>query len=265
MTLIVSLRIPDGIVLAGDSLATMQNQTQIVADIDVKCPSCGHDHTLGQHPVAQMIFPATTFSFAQKVVPFMGKFGVGTFGQGQLAGETIYFAIRKLEQSSGANVPSSAEEAADLIGQYMHSLLVRELANNGEDINAASDTWYATGFQVVGYNGDDAVTVELLIGKTVKKIVHSGFNINCSGQHNVVKALFDLSSANPNLAPIYSLFSLQDAISYAQFLIQTTAMHQQFSRSIPGVGGEIDVALVTPFDNFRWIKQKELGKILGGK
>lgn len=251
MTLIVSLRIPDGIVIAGDSLATMMSQTQIVADIDVKCPACGHDHTLGQHPVGQITLPATTFSFAQKVFPFMGKYGVGTFNQGQLAGKTIYFAVRELEQSLKGKCPDSADDAAELLGRYMHGLLVKEMTVRGQDISSANDDWYATGFQVVGYNDDTAVTIEMFVGKTVKKTIHSGSNILCSGQYSVVSAISGLYHANANEAPEYGVFSLQDAVAYAQFLIQTTAMHQQFSRSIPGVGGEIDIALVTPFDDFK--------------
>ena len=44
---------------------------------------------------------------------------------------------------------------------------------------------------------------------------------------------------------------MQDAINYAQFLIGTTIAHQQFSARMPNVGGHIDVALVTPFDEFK--------------
>ena len=97
MTLIVSLRIPDGIVIAGDSLATMIGNLEIQADINVKCPQCGHDHV--QHANMPGIpLPSTTLSYAQKVFPFVNEFGVGTFGIGQLMGKTMYFAMRELEK-----------------------------------------------------------------------------------------------------------------------------------------------------------------------
>jgi hypothetical protein len=57
---------------------------------------------------------------------------------------------------------------------------------------------------------------------------------------------------------------LQDAIEYARFLIRTTIDFQRFTDgtnsdkgSIPGVGGDIDIAVVTP-TGFEWISRKSL-------
>ncbi len=58
------------------------------------------------------------------------------------------------------------------------------------------------------------------------------------------------------------MFSLQDAIDYAKFLIRTTADYQRFSGRMPTVGGEIDVALITNRHGFRWIAQKSLYQLL---
>src|SRR2546423_13420167 len=96
MTLIVSLRTLDGIVLAGDSLSTLMRSAEIQGDVDVTCPSCGHQHII-QATLQGPALPATTLSYAQKVFPFMTNFGIGTYGAGQVYGRTIYFAIRELE------------------------------------------------------------------------------------------------------------------------------------------------------------------------
>jgi hypothetical protein len=80
-----------------------------------------------------------------------------------------------------------------------------------------------------------------------------------------VQAIWSLQKEHPENQPPYHTFSVQDAIDYAEFLIQTTISHQRFSQTIPSVGGDIDIALVTPFDGFQWIRQKPLGKVLGGK
>jgi len=82
-----------------------------------------------------------------------------------------------------------------------------------------------------------------------------------SGQPVVTQAIWSLYK-DPMQTPTFEVFSLQDAIAYAEFLINTTAIHQQFSNTMPNVGGEIDIALVTPFDDFKWIRQKELSKLL---
>ena len=56
----------------------------------------------------------------------------------------------------------------------------------------------------------------------------------------------------------YGSFSLKDAIDYAEYLINATANFQRFANTIPSVGGEVDVALITSFRPFVWIKCKEL-------
>ena len=78
----------------------------------------------------------------------------------------------------------------------------------------------------------------------------------------MVQAVWGLHKTHPESQPPYHVFSLQDAIDYAEFLIRTTIAHQRFSQTIPNVGGDIDIALVTPFDGFQWIRQKPLGKLL---
>ncbi|MBD3308180.1 hypothetical protein GF339_17170, partial [candidate division KSB3 bacterium] len=48
MSLVVSLRVPDGIVVAADSLSTAQNLLQFAAqNIELTCPSC-HEKISGQ-------------------------------------------------------------------------------------------------------------------------------------------------------------------------------------------------------------------------
>ncbi|MDE0085132.1 MAG: hypothetical protein OXU23_05435, partial [Candidatus Poribacteria bacterium] len=68
MTLIVSLRIPDGIVIAGDSLSTLMGQGQFETTIGVTCPACNHQHEIQpKFPIFPV--PGATFSYAQKVFP----------------------------------------------------------------------------------------------------------------------------------------------------------------------------------------------------
>lgn len=73
---------------------------------------------------------------------------------------------------------------------------------------------------------------------------------NWHGQNHFANALMPR-------AP-FQAFSLQDAVEYAEFIIDSTAKAQRFSRELPTVGGAIDIALITPFDDFTWIKRKEL-------
>jgi 20S proteasome alpha/beta subunit len=54
----------------------------------------------------------------------------------------------------------------------------------------------------------------------------------------------------------YDLMSLQDAVDFAVFIVRATIEAQRFNQgSLMGVGGAIDVAVVTP-DGFRWLQKK---------
>lgn len=63
----------------------------------------------------------------------------------------------------------------------------------------------------------------------------------------------------------YGTMALQDAIDFSTLIIQTTSAIQRFSDGIiadpgdiPGVGGPIDVAVITRQRNFAWISRKHL-------
>jgi len=57
----------------------------------------------------------------------------------------------------------------------------------------------------------------------------------------------------------YWIMSLQDAIDFSLFIVRATIEAQRFNqKTIMGVGGAIDVAVVTPDEGFRWIQKKKL-------
>lgn len=265
MTLIVSLRIPDGIVIAGDSLATMMGQIQVQTEVQVKCPECGQEHATTVDVPAPFV-PSTTFSFAQKLSPFLKKYGVGSFGTGMLMGKSIYYILREFEQvcSASQNLRriNGVSDVAKDIGNHYHSLLKQQLDQENKSLEDIPEDANALGFQVVGYDGSDAKTVEIHIGRVVTTNVHDQGGCTISGQPMVSQAIWSLYN-DALQRPAFEVFSLQDAIAYAEFLINTTATHQRFSHTMPNVGGEIDIALVTPFDDFKWIRQKELSQFLG--
>ena len=63
----------------------------------------------------------------------------------------------------------------------------------------------------------------------------------------------------------WGTMTLQDAIDFCVLMIQTTSAIQRFSDGIvadsgdmPGVGGLVDVAVITPDKDFVWINKKKL-------
>jgi hypothetical protein len=63
----------------------------------------------------------------------------------------------------------------------------------------------------------------------------------------------------------WGTMTLQDAIDFCTLMIQTTSAIQRFSDGIaadpgdmPGVGGSVDVAVITPDKGFVWVNRKKL-------
>ena len=63
----------------------------------------------------------------------------------------------------------------------------------------------------------------------------------------------------------WGTMTLQDAIDFCTLMIQTTSAIQRFSDDItadpgdmPGVGGSVDVAVITPDKGFVWVNKKKL-------
>lgn len=264
MTLLVSLRIPDGIVIAGDSLSTMMNQMEMQADFEVTCPNCGHVQTQ-KETIPLPPTPVSTLSYAQKVFPFLKDYGVGAYGNGMVLGKSIYFVMRQFEQQliNENFVPTGVSAVAQKIGEHTHELLKQQLKLEGVKLsNITPEDRVIFGYQVVGYDDNTAKTMLVTVGREVKIREETLAGCTYSGQGQVVAAIWKIYGTDPTQQPPYPLFSLQDAIRYAEFLIGTTATHQQFARSLAGVGGDIDIALVTPFNHFKWIRQKPLSKLL---
>ena len=80
------------------------------------------------------------------------------------------------------------------------------------------------------------------------------------GQEEVSKQLRNLEYVIQ-----WGTMTLQDAIDFCTLMIQTTSAIQRFSDGIaadpgdmPGVGGPVDVAVITPNKGFVWVSKKKL-------
>lgn len=80
------------------------------------------------------------------------------------------------------------------------------------------------------------------------------------GQEEIIKQLGGLQYAIQ-----WGTMTLQDAIDFCTLMVQTTSAIQRFSDGIianlgdmPGVGGPVDVAVITPDHGFVWVSRKKL-------
>ena len=258
MSLVVSLRTADGIVIAADSLATVRAQQQIEAEIEVKCPKCDETTKVKLEELPPITFPVSTFSFSQKVFPFADSYAVGVFGAAVVNGRTIYSHVRQMESDMQASV-ESVDNAAEHVSNYFQKQLRMELGET-----ELPDKVFPLGVQVVGYRQETGgekspVTIVVRVGNKIEsEVLDERFGCTVSGEKGVATKLWDLGREDNRLATAYSNFSLQDALDYAEYLIRTTAEFQRFTNMLPTVGGDIDIGLITPYSGFLWIQQKEL-------
>lgn len=258
MTLIVSLRIPDGLVLAADSLSTITGKIGIAADIKTECPECKKEIKLPELKMPPFPFPTSTFSYAQKLFPFHKKFGVASRGMAFVSQKSIYYHVQYLEDQNKEKDIDKVTTVAQIFRDYFDIQIKKQI----KDLKNAPDNFFPLGFHVVGYDEDIGKTMVVDIGKNSRIKEYIGIGCTVSGDRDVVMSLWSLGEKNPQQKANYGSFSLQDGIDYAEFLIRTTSSYQRFSNMIPTVGGDIDIALITQYKEFTWIKQKKLMKVL---
>jgi len=260
MTLIVSLRVPDGVVIAGDSLQTVRGNLQMeLKQHPVDIP--GHGEFKIDLKLPAMEISTSTYSYAQKIFPFRKKYGMGAFGLGIINQRTIYNHIKNLERNLTGDLDLIG--VAEKIKDYFWAEFQEDLKKQGKlaELEKLPDNATVFGMQIIGYTAEtdySGHTVQITIGKKATIQEFGGIGCTVSGETNVPQKLWQLGNAN------YGAFSLQDAVDYAEFLIHTTAVHQRFANMIPTVGGFIDMALLTNYNDFRWIKCKKMTKIIEG-
>jgi hypothetical protein len=259
MTLNVSLRIPDGIVLASDSLATTMLNLNVRTDVRGKCESCGHEGTIKDVQLPTLTLPGSTWPYVQKIFPIGPYSGLAIFGSGSVNGRSQYNHIIGLVKLGGFGHEGDLEKLAEKIRVYFQNQLLEEWKKGSVDANLQPDNFFPFGYQLVGFKKDSSgepipLTLKIKIGKAsvIEKI--EGLGCTPTGDESVVSLLWPSGNLGANIGA----FSLQDALDYAKFLIKTTADYQRFSGRMPTVGGEVDMALVTAHKGFQWIAQKEL-------
>jgi hypothetical protein len=213
-------------------------------------------------------------SFAQKVFPFLDLYGVAVFGTSALGQKTIFNHLKgferaereaaKAKKDAGTDTRNGGVQViAERIRQFCEGVFNQTYPEN----ERATLPQTVFGLQVVGYDSDDspvAKTVEMTFGQAPQVSVSDGLGITASGDTRLALGMLD-TCKRLQMEPTMSALSLQDAIDYAEFTIRMTAGVQRFANMIPTVGGDVDIALITSYSEFRWIKSKALARVLEPK
>jgi hypothetical protein len=103
--------------------------------------------------------------------------------------------------------------------------------------------------------GQPEVTSRMIQGYDARllEIAQKTLRLTINQKNELEKALRQLQLQIP-----FPFLPLQDCIDLAVFLIKTTSTAQNLSIGVRGVGGDVDVAVITQRDGLTIIQQKEL-------
>ena len=258
MTLVVSVRIPDGVVLAVDSLSTVGGTLNLSMDAGFKCKSCATENEVKNLQLPPMAFPVSTKSSAQKLVKFKNNFGVACFGNSFVNQKSVLNQIKTLENSIEEPM-SSVDSVAEKLLYHFGKELTREV----EDLAKLPEKVVPFGFQVVGFDANGVgKTWVIHMGRQPTKRAEVELGTTYSGDIGLLQKLLKEEPDLPTPRPHLQSFSLQDAVDYTKFLIRFVADYQRFANMMPTVGGDVDVALVTSYAGFKWIERKRISELL---
>lgn len=231
MSLVVTVYVPSGIVMAADSrMSVLRSQDR----------EEGENKTRLQQ---QLVLSDNAF----KVVE-LRKIGVGIslYDAGIINNEPVDSHVHRFEEE----VLTPDDNVLTAAGKFMEHFRAK-FPNVG------------IGFHIAGYLQEERASVPyVLVGHTTREpetkrvnAVEDGrvqYGITRAGETQIANRLID-----PKQLPLFNAMPLQDAVDYSIHLIRTTIDTMRFEPKFPSVGGPIDIAVVTP-DGVRWVQRKEL-------
>ncbi len=230
MSLIISVHVPTGIVLSGDSRTTGTISQQV------------------PNPAA----PATTVNVqtnivisdsAEKVFLLNDRFGVGTYGDAFVNNMPVAHHIDQF-QSQNPTPPTTTQALANSLLAFFRTLLPVP----------------RIGLIVEGYDGTDpwVIGVDVHANTTQRANLVAGtgqinYGIVSGGETAIVSRLLSQSQFNPP----FQAMNLQDAVDFSRHLIRSTIDQMKFEPRFATVGGPIDTLIVTA-GQARFLSKKSL-------
>ena len=238
MSLVITLYVREGIVMASDSRITLsrseQETDQQVVKLDVALTDASYKTFLATGNVG-----ISTYGSAElKGVPLAGyieSFIAESLGDGKVGVDDV--PRRLLEYFRRLNpIP---EASFDVAG-YKTVKKARE--QHVWRVSPASNTAYRAndpGDQGIVWGGE----IDIL-----SRLIHNVAQVDAAGTVQAVLPSFPIP---------WNFFTLQDAIDFSIFAIRSTIDAMRFQTRAKTVGGPIDVLVLKPYEAF-WVQRKEL-------
>jgi hypothetical protein len=231
MSLVVTVYVPSGIVMAADSRMTVLRTEDREED----------GKKIRQQ--RQLVLSDSAFKLIElHTVPV----GVAVYDAAVIDSQPVESHIRRFEEES-----LTANDDVNAVAEKF----LKYFQTNYKDVGV--------GFQVAGYKQEGKVSVPyVLSGHTTRDPKISRLNWSAEGKlvYGVLRAgdtLIATRLIDPNFIPLFDAMPLQDAVDYATYLIHTTVQTLRFEPRFPTVGGPIDVLVIQP-KGMHWVQRKEL-------
>lgn len=254
MSLIITVRTAEGIVMASDSRMSF-------------------NRTDNNNGVQTVLFGIHYTDTSYKTFLCDGRIGISTCGLANINRTPIANLIQNYINNiyiRGDSVESTAKKLLNYITRLQ-----------GSSANNETIIFHVAGYQkennvdaIHTYRVDTAanhIELDQSFGarwdgeiETLTRLIKNGYIVS---QENV-RSFSDPRLANhlvipansmrhPEMKFIWDLMTLQDGIDFAKFAIRTTADTMRFQAVPKTVGGPIDILVIRP-DGAQWIKRKEL-------
>lgn len=274
MTIALSIKVNDGVVLAADSASTL-----------ISIGATGEDNVINVYNNANKIFNL------KKGWPI----GAVSWGLGNIGNASISTLMKDLRQRFDENSNKSRQSAWSLDkGKYtvQHvAELVRKFffEEHYAVVHKGLDSKPSLGFIVAGYsanglmaeeyqiniingecstpipirseneagvtwNGQTDAISRLLLGFGIK--LPNVLSRNLGVPDNQIESVMNIFRQEMAVPLVVSAMPIQDAIDLAAFLVETTIQFSRFSPGAPVVGGPIEIAVITKHEGFKWIRRK---------
>lgn len=237
MSLVVTVFVPEGIVISGDSRLSLSYSTKDEAT------QKEFYHTI------------TASDSNDKVFLVKDKFGLGTFGAADIKGMPIAGFINRFVEEK-VNDETEIDQLPQLLLDFF-----------GQPYNFPNISFYIAGYKIE--NGVSTQHVHFL--NISSKITHrinpttNPFGANWGGEIEVMSRLLSpvkfkqddqWHELNTAVLP-FTFFTLQDAIDFSIYAIRTTIESLGFQQRPKTVGGAIDILVLKPGEKPFWVAKKK--------
>lgn len=236
MSFLIAVHVNEGIVLASDRRTTYTN-TQ----------------TIGKQ-VVQRIGIHTTESTDKTFICPNGS-GISTCGDGSLQGKPITGYIQDMIRLH-ISKETTIEEIPEIIIEYF----------NGLDV-VPDTNFIVAGYQMTEEGGKEQKLYKVNVKDKNKECINTDSQgATWDGESTTLTRLIQNVSMKaedgtyidlPYEEILWNYFTLQDAVDFARYAVETTIKTMRFKNVIETVGGNVDILVITP-EETKWLQKEEL-------